>query len=54
MIFMVMWFIFAIVCAKVAQTKNRNAVTWFILGALLGIFALVALILLPELERRWV
>jgi uncharacterized membrane protein YeiH len=42
--------IFAILCALVAGSKNRDRVGWAILGCLLGIFALLILVCLPKKE----
>jgi len=46
------WFIFAILCAVVAEHKNRSKITWFIIGCIGGIFALGLLVLLPKIEEE--
>jgi hypothetical protein len=40
--------VFAILCALLAGSKNRDKVAWAITGALLGIIALLILACLPK------
>ncbi len=37
-------------CAHYARRRGRNPTTWFIAGALFGIFALITLFILPVLK----
>lgn len=37
----------ACICARYARKRGRNPVHWFVWGALFGLFALLALFLLP-------
>ncbi len=45
------WFAFMILCAVIAGSKGRSAFGWFILGALFGILALIAIACMPSLKR---
>ena len=45
---LILWIIFAIACAAFASSKNRSSIGWFCLGFLFGIFALIAILCLPE------
>jgi len=47
--FIILWLLFGIVCAAIASAKGRSGCGWFILGALLGPFALVVAFL-PKIE----
>ena len=38
-------------CYKVAEDKNRNASVWAVLGILFGILALIAILLLPKIDK---
>ena len=42
-----------VVCAMVAQQKNRSAVLWGVLGFFFSIFALFILLLLPTVQPPW-
>lgn len=44
---------FAIVCACIANSKDRSTIGWFILGFIFGIIALIIVALLPSLKGRW-
>lgn len=48
--FVIFWILFGIVCAAIASAKGRSGCSWFILGALLGPFALVV-VFLPKVEH---
>jgi GYF domain 2 len=39
-------------CSHYAKRRGRNPTTWFILGALFGIFALITLFVLPVYKFR--
>ncbi len=39
--------VLAWICSHYARRRGRNPTTWFILGALFGIFALITLFILP-------
>lgn len=47
--FIILWLLFGIVCAAIASAKGRSGCGWFILGGLLGPFALVVAFL-PKIE----
>ena len=40
--------VFAAICASLARSKNRNALTWAVLGFFFSIPALIALLILPR------
>jgi hypothetical protein len=44
------WAFLAIVCAIIANNKNRFPVGWFFAGIIGGIFAVVIVALLPKVE----
>ena len=46
-----MWVLIGVICALIADSKNRNALGWFFGGALFGVFALIAVAVLPKTEK---
>ena len=42
-----------VVCAMLAQKKNRSALLWGLLGFFFSVFALLILLLLPTVEQTW-
>ncbi|MGL4849334.1 MAG: hypothetical protein ACRC28_10490 [Clostridium sp.] len=48
--FMIFWIFFAIVTAMVASAKNRSVIGWGITGFCFGIFALIAIGIMPKRE----
>ena len=44
------WILVSILCYKIAEDKNRNAICWAIGGFLFSLIALVILLILPKLE----
>lgn len=44
------WFAFIVLCAVIAGSKGRSVFGWLILGALFGIFALIAVACMPSLK----
>jgi len=46
---LILWLFFGIICAAIASAKGRSGCGWFLLGALLGPFAL-AVAFLPKIE----
>jgi len=38
--------------AKLAKTKNRDPIRWFVIGILFGVFSLLALFFLPEKRKE--
>lgn len=46
------WLICPIIAASVASSKGRTGFGWFLLGAAFGLFALVAIIALPNLRLQ--
>ncbi len=48
--FLLIWLLFGVVCAVIANTKGRSAFGWFFIGLLFGPFGLVV-IFLPALNK---
>lgn len=44
------WFAFAVLCAVIAGSKGRSSGLWLMLGAVFGIFALIAVIAMPAVN----
>ena len=44
----VVWIIFAFAFAIIADSKGMNAILWFCIGLLFGIFALGVVLVLPS------
>lgn len=49
MIFLI-WLLFAIATASIAETKGYSVGGWFVLGLVLGVFALIIIAFMPP---RW-
>ena len=45
------WAAFAFLVASIAVSKGRPAIGWLILGAIFGIFALIAVCAMPRIDR---
>jgi len=41
--YLILWVVFGFAAASVAKGKNRNHVLWFLIGLLLGPFALLVI-----------
>lgn len=50
-IFLFFWIGCAVLCWIVANSKARLAGVWFILGLFFGVFALIAVAVMPSLAR---
>ena len=48
---LLIWLLFGFATYKVAETKGLDTTLWGILGVLFGIFALVAVAVLPANEK---
>lgn len=46
------WFAFAFVTAIAASARGRSGLAWFILGFIFSLFALIAVLVLPALNRK--
>lgn len=44
----IVWALCVFACYKIAENKNREADVWAVLGILFGVFALIAILLLPK------
>jgi len=44
------WIAFAVLCAVIAGSKGRSGFGWFFLGAIFGVFALIAVIAMPAVR----
>jgi len=47
LILVALWVCCGFACANIAGNKNRSSQTWFFLGVLFGIFAVVTISMLP-------
>ena len=47
---LICWIVFGIACCYIAKNKGRNPKTWAILGFFGGIFALIAILILPSIQ----
>lgn len=45
-------FVFGLICALIAASRNRSAILWFILGLVLNCIALIIILCLPEVPRE--
>ena len=45
------WLICAVVTAIIAGSRDRNAIAWFFIGAVIGIFGLILVIALPPAKN---
>jgi Na+/melibiose symporter-like transporter len=52
MTFFSIWFICAIVAAIVASSRGRSGFGWFLIGCIIGIFAIILVALLPSKNER--
>ncbi len=48
MVVLVVWVLCAFICAAVASGKGRSAGGWFFLGLIFGVFAAIAIAILPN------
>lgn len=46
MLYLVLWAIFGFAASSMAKGKNRRVVVWFVIGLLVGPFAILALALM--------
>lgn len=49
---LIVWMIFAFACAIIADSKGMNAILWFCIGLLFGIFALGVVLVLPSKDNN--
>lgn len=50
MIFFIIWLLCGVITGSIAYSKNRFWLGWFILGCIIGIFGVIWIACLPELE----
>jgi len=50
--FVILWVLFGIIAAAIAQKKGRSGCGWFIVGVLLGPLSFVVLLLSPVGTRK--
>jgi len=48
----IIWGLSGVVCALLAGPKNRSVLGWFIGGCLFGLFAILAIAIVPKLEEE--
>jgi hypothetical protein len=46
----IFWIAFAVLCAVIASSKGRSGFGWLVLGAIFGLFALIAVIAMPAVK----
>lgn len=51
-VLIITWFICAGFSAYIANQKNRSSSNWFLLGLFFGIFALIAIAVVPILQNQ--
>ena len=49
---LLIWVMFAVVTAVAANARGRSALGWGLLGFLFGPFALIAVLVMPKIERE--
>lgn len=49
---LVLWVVFGIACAAVANARGRSAAGWFFIGLIGGCFALVILFVIPDMKKE--
>lgn len=50
LVFLAIWIGLIVLCAKMAKKRNRDAALWGFLGAFLGIFAVLILLIAGEAD----
>ncbi len=45
------WLVMGAITAAIASSKGRNTVAWFLLGALFSLFAIILVLVLPNLKE---
>ncbi len=50
MMFVVVWIGFAVLTAIAASSRGRSGAGWFLLGLIFGVFALVAVLVMPRVS----
>ena len=50
--FIVLWVMFGIVTGLAAQARGRNALGWFCVGCVGGVFGLVAVLVMENLKDK--
>lgn len=48
MVIFIVWIAFAIITALAASARGRSGIGWFFLGAIFGIFALIAVLVMQN------
>jgi hypothetical protein len=48
----IIWAVFGLICALVANGRGRSPVGWFFIGAFLACFGLILLLVLPDLKLQ--
>lgn len=50
MTFIIIWALFGIVTSLAASARGRDPLTWFVIGCIGGVFALVAVLVMEDLK----
>lgn len=49
---LVLWIVFGVACAAVANARGRNPLGWFFIGLIGGCFALAVLFVIPDVKKE--
>ena len=49
---LLVWVLFGVICAAIANTRGRSAVAWFFIGLFLQVIALILVLVLPNLRLQ--
>ncbi|MBY6138545.1 hypothetical protein KUV26_03775 [Leisingera daeponensis] len=50
--FLAIWIGFAVITAIAANARGRSGIAWLLIGALTGIFGLIAVLVMKDLSRE--
>lgn len=49
---LILWIVFGVACAAVANARGRNPLGWFFIGLIGGCFALAVLFVIPDIKKE--
>ncbi len=50
--FVIIWIALGVVTALAAQARGRNFLAWLLIGAVTGIFGLIAVLVMERVDNR--
>ena len=50
--YLIIWLLFGIACAMIANSKGRSVVLWLFIGILSGIIGLIIIACMPKVESQ--